>query len=300
MSEHIARVTRIQRFCTHDGPGIRTTVFFKGCPLRCAWCHNPETRSSRPGIMYADRMCVGCALCVSVCPNGAHEISDVHAIRAGSCTGCGRCAEVCPAGALEMDSALMPVSEIIAEVLKDRAFYGETGGLTISGGEPVLQSEACLALLRAAKDAGISTAIETCGFFDPRCIPELADATDFFLWDFKDSDAERHRLYTGHTSERIIANLRLLDSYPVRIHLRCIMVEGVNMTAEHAAAIAELYASLAHCVDVELLPYHAYGVSKAAQAGLQADPHREWIPSDERMAEFSDALTSRGVRLHVK
>lgn len=300
MSDTFARISRIQKFCTHDGPGVRTTVFFKGCPLRCAWCHNPETRSSKPGILFSEKLCVFCGNCEIACSEAVHSINNKHHIRLEKCLGCGRCASVCPTGALEPDSTLMSTETILAEVLRDRVFYGANGGITLSGGEPMFQPEACLSLLRSAKESNITTAIETCGFFEPEYIPELAKVTDTFLWDFKDSDPERHRKYTGHSNHRILDNLRILDEYPANIHLRCIMVDGVNMTREHALAIAELSASLKHCRDVELLPYHAYGISKATQAGIAMEAHREWIPSPERMQEFSDLLAQAGAKLHKR
>lgn len=295
-----ANVTKIQKFCTHDGPGIRTTVFFKGCPLRCRWCHNPETRSPARRILYSQMLCVGCRYCANVCPNGVHEIGDTHTVAAAKCTGCGLCAEACPTGAVEMDSREMSVSEIIDEVMRDRAFYGDNGGLTISGGEPMFQPEACIALLRAAKAAGITTAIETCGHFDEKHIEDLAGCTDVFLWDMKDTPAERHRRYTGQTNGLILENLKRLDRYDVKIHLRCIMVEGVNMDEAHADGIAEAFASLRHCAEVELLPYHAYGVSKAAHTWNDVEAHREWIPAPERLEWFSGLLASKGIKLHKR
>ena len=300
MCDAAARVARIQKFCTHDGPGIRTTVFFKGCPLRCAWCHNPETRSPRPGVMLSGKLCIGCMGCVEACLQGAHAFADAHTIARHKCISCGKCADICPTGSLEMDSRLMSIEEIMQAVLGDRAFYGEDGGLTISGGEPMFQPEACLALLRAAKEAGITTAIETSGCFDSRHIPELAEVTDTFLWDFKDSVPERHRRYTGSDNALILANLRYLEEYAADVRLRCIMVEGVNMTDEHMHAIAEVFHSHKNVRDVELLPYHAYGASKAAQAGVEADAHREWIPAAERMEEMRSILEKLGVELHKR
>lgn len=300
MSEVMAKVTRIQKFCTHDGPGIRTTVFFKGCPLRCQWCHNPETRSPKPGMLYSAKLCVGCGECAAVCQNGAHGFSETHTLDRSRCTACGACAEACPTGAMEPDSRLMTIPEIMKAVLTDRAFYGDIGGLTVSGGEPMHQPDACLALMRAAREAGVTTAIETSGMFDGRFLPALAGVTDTFLWDYKDSDPERHRLYTGGSNETILANLKKLDATGANIRLRCIIVEGVNADRRHVAAIAHTFNTHKSIKTVELLPYHAYGTSKAEQAGIPAEPHREWIPSDARMDELSSALKELGVKLHTK
>lgn len=300
MSDTSVRISRIQRFCTHDGPGVRTTVFLKGCPLRCVWCHNPETRSASPGIMFSDKLCVCCAACESACNAGVHTVKAAHVFDATLCKGCGACAGVCPTGALEMDSTLMTTEQVMKEVLKDRPFYKNTGGLTLSGGEPMFQSNACIELLKSAKAAGITTALETCGYFDSAYLPDLATFTDTFLWDYKLTDPEAHRKYTGHSNALILKNLRMLDKYPVDIRLRCIMMEGVNMTPEHAAGIASLFSSLEHLIDVELLPYHAYGTSKAVQAGISVEPHREWIPKDDSIETFSRMLASMGVKLHVR
>lgn len=298
MCEIPVRVSRIQKFCTHDGPGVRTTVFFKGCPLRCAWCHNPETRSAKPGVLFTERLCVLCGACVNACENKVHSMGEKHFFHPERCSGLGKCAQICPTGALEADSTLMHTDEILREVLRDRAFYGEVGGLTVSGGEPMLQAEGCIVLLEKARRAGITTAVETCGYFDCAYLAALARAGDTFLWDFKDSDPERHKRYTGVSNEKILENLRLLDEYPVDIRLRCIMVEGVNMTKAHAEAISKLFLSLKHCTSVELLAYHAYGASKAAQAGIRQEPHREWIPTPERMNAFSRLLESMGTKLY--
>jgi len=300
MSEQTARVTRIQRFCTHDGPGIRTTVFFKGCPLRCVWCHNPETRDPAPGLLYSENLCAGCGECAAVCPAGAHTFTDGHVFNRTKCIRCSRCVEACPSGALEPDSRVITIGEIMDTVLSDRVFYGDAGGLTVSGGEPMFQPEACLALLQAARAAGVSTAIETSGCFDGRYLPQLAALTDTFLWDFKDHDPERHRQYTGASNAVILKNLRTLDSLGANILLRCIIVEGVNACEAHMSAIAQVFHSCRSIREAELLPYHAYGTSKAVQAGIKAEPHREWIPSDARMEELSASLRAKGVRLHNK
>ncbi len=288
-------VTKIQRFSTHDGPGVRTTVFLKGCPLRCEWCHNPETQSVRQEVMVSSSLCVLCGSCAAVC--AAHRVGEEHSFDRSVCTGCGRCADACPTGALERAAAEMSAEEILSAVMQDAVFYGESGGITLSGGEPMAHPAGTIALLRAAKDAGLHTAIETCGYFSPEYLPELAAVTDLFLWDCKDSDPVRHERYTGVSNVRILENLRALDALGAQIELRCILVKGVNLTDAYLAAIAETYHALHNCPGVTLLPYHAYGSSKARQLGREDNAHPAWIPAEEDMAHARDFLRDRNVPL---
>lgn len=292
------RVTDIQRFCMHDGPGIRTVVFLKGCPLRCAWCHNPETQSSYQEILFYPEKCIGCGACEAVCPVGAHQLQDGgHRYDRARCMVCTRCAEICCSKALEPAMKQMTANEIFEEVEKDRAFYGGQGGLTISGGEPMIQASEVMELLRICKNHGISTAIETCGYFDPAILPQMISLTDSFLWDFKDGNEERHKKYTGVSNAKIKSNLLLADSLGAATILRCIMVQKVNMQEDHYDAIAELWHQLKHCRYVELIPYHAYGGSKMIPLGKEGNGHPEWIPTGQMMQEAGTFLLSRGVRL---
>lgn len=277
-------VTKIQKFCTHDGPGIRTTVFLKGCPLHCIWCHNPETQSRRMEFFYSPQFCLGCGACVQICPASVHHLASEHKIDRKDCTGCMACTEACPSGALEATATLMSTETIMAEVIKDRAFYGTTGGLTLSGGEPLLHGRSVLPLLQAAKAAGISTAIETCGVFDASLLEELVPLTDLFLWDVKDTDPSRHQQNTGGALSTVLANLRMADALGARTRLRCILLSGVNLNEAHLTALAELYGTLRHCEGIELLPYHTYGDSKNEQLGRASAAQSEWIPSEEELA----------------
>lgn len=289
-------VVKIQRFSTHDGPGIRTVVFTKGCPLRCAWCHNPETQSALPQIFFRKKDCMGCGACVKVCEHGAQsfDTDGVHRFKSASCTGCLRCADQCPSGAIEPVGKEMAIEEIVEIVKRDTVFYGADGGITLSGGEPMFRAEACIALLHAAKRENMTTAIETSGYFSENYIKDLTNVTDWFLWDLKDGSSARHKQYTGVGNDRILQNLILCDKTAKRIVLRCIMVKGVNMDLTNLNTILKTYQKLNHCGGIELIPYHAYGGSKAEQLGGRENGRSAWIPSNEDMRGVREYLIKQG------
>ncbi|MBE6885052.1 MAG: glycyl-radical enzyme activating protein [Ruminococcaceae bacterium] len=291
-------VTKIQKFCTHDGPGVRTTVFMKGCPLRCRWCHNPETHQAHREIYYNDRLCIGCGACIEQCRVDCHKTENGrHIYERSGCLSCGSCAASCPGGALECCGEEKNVEEIIGEVLKDKAFYGSKGGITISGGEPMADPQGAVAIMQAAKRAGLSTALETCGYFDAKWIPVLADCTDHFLWDIKDCHDPRHIKNTGVSNRRILENLTLLEQYGAEVTLRCIMLRGVNMDEYNLGGIASLFLRLNCCKEVELLPYHPFGDSKRKLLGLEEAQRQEWIPGGEEMEVAKQFLKACGVRV---
>ena len=290
-------VTEIQRFCMHDGPGIRTVVFLKGCPLRCAWCHNPETQFAKREILFYPKKCIGCSACAYVCPNGAHNITDTeHIFNRKLCTGCEKCIEACCSKALAASSEIMTTDEVFAEIEKDRAFYGENGGVTLSGGEPFMQAQEAVELLKMCKNHGIGTAVETCGYFEASILEEAVPLVDCFLWDFKDGNDKRHKKYTGVSNDKIKRNILLADSLGANIVLRCIMVKGVNIKEDHFNAIAELWHRLKHCKYVELIPYHAYGGSKMTALGKKDNGNNAWIP-DKNDIEYARGFLER---LNVK
>ena len=284
-------VTKIQRFCTHDGPGIRTVVFLKGCPLACRWCHNPETQNGARGFYYIDNRCVSCGLCLSVCPHGARSPGAEQGIDNDKCRGCLQCAENCPAGALQISARDMTVEAVLDEVLKDAAFYGGGGGLTLSGGEPMLQAEST-DLLRAAKNKGLHTVVETCGYFDQSRLQPLADA-DLVLWDIKDTDDARHRQYTGVSNRLIVENLLAFDRLGGKTVLRAIMAKGINLHQEHIEALIALKNRLRHCQGIEPLPLHPYGASKYRQLGLPCGIEADWAPSPQEMEWVRDLLRTQ-------
>ncbi len=290
-------VTEIQRFCMHDGPGIRTVVFFKGCPLRCAWCHNPETQGNHAEMLYYSNKCISCGVCLSVCAHKAQTMPEAHAFDRSRCKACGLCAEVCPTEAMTPAAKDMTIEHILSAVLRDVSFYGAHGGVTLSGGEPMLHPEGALCLLSACKDAGLNTAVETSGEFSRMLIPALVKLTDLLLWDVKDTNDERHRQYTGVPNFRILDNLRLADRLGGHNRLRCIVIEGVNTDEAHWDNVAALYSELNCCEGVELLPYHAYGGSKMLPLGLADNGRREWIPTNERLESIKKRLCARGVNV---
>lgn len=290
-------VTEIQRFCMHDGPGVRTVVFFKGCPLRCAWCHNPEMQKGEQEILFYESRCIFCGACASACPAGAHGLHPERIFDRDRCVACGKCVHVCCTEALTAVRRDMTVEEILAAVEKDRSFYGETGGVTLSGGEPMTRPAGVLRLLEACRGVGLHTALETCGEFPYIFVPLLVKLTDLFLWDVKDTDDDRHKVYTGVSNRRILDNLRLADRLGGRTRLRCILVEGVNTVEAHYEALSSLALSLKHCEGVELLPYHAYAGSKMLPLGRPDNGRAEWIPDRGTVEAAKAHLTARGVRV---
>ena len=281
-------VTDIQRFCMHDGPGVRTTVFLKGCPLRCRWCHNPETQSAEQEILFYEKKCIQCGACEAVCPNGAQKAMTERIYDRKKCGLCGKCVQACNREALSFALKEMSLEELMEVMEKDRVFYGKNGGITVSGGEPMLHPKETLALLAACKERGIGTAVETCGYFNPEYLPELVKLTDVLLWDLKDTNEERHERYTGVSNKKILENLYEADRLGAKIVLRCIMINGVNMEENHYRGIAEVYHQLGGCVKVELLPYHVYGASKAQALGRADNGNKEWIPTEEWLEDGID------------
>ena len=260
------KIFNIQRFSTSDGPGIRTVVFLKGCPLNCAWCHNPESKSSANEIFYKKELCIGCGSCRDVCSLGGHIFQEgIHHFDRDKCALCGKCAEMCYSKALEICGEVKTAEDIMDIVLRDKPFYAESGGgITLSGGEPLMQQDFSLSLLRLAKKHGLNTAIETSGF-SGRDLTELNQYTDLWLYDIKIFPDDEHIKYTGVSNKVIFDNLYLLDRMGAKIILRCPIIPEVNLREQHFSELAKLSNSLKNIAAIHIEPYHPLGLSKAQQ-----------------------------------
>lgn len=288
-------ITEIQRFSVGDGDGIRTCIFLKGCPLRCEWCHNPETQNISPELLFYKSKCIECGLCINSCKANVHTIEKSHQINRGKCLSCFECTKSCPTIALEKCGNKMTIEKIISEVEKDRAFFGNNGGVTLSGGEPFMQKHAAVDLLKACKERGITTAVETCGYAAPDVLLSAVPFTDLFLWDIKDTDSDRHKRYTSASNELILKNLHAVSDAGARLRLRCILINGINTEKAHYESIANIALDIKNLEGVEFIPYHAYAGTKATFLGHDDNGKVDWIPSALQIEQAKEILRKKGI-----
>lgn len=288
----------VQHYCIHDGPGVRTGVFLQGCPLRCRWCANPESHGMSPRLLLRSEACVGCGACAEVCSTGAAGLRAGKAVTDRQrCTGCGKCVEVCPAGARGLSGRVMTVDEVMEEVCADALFYGDDGGVTLTGGECLLQADFSAAILRACRAEGIGTCIETCGDVPFAAFEAVAPALDFAFYDLKLMDGALHRRWTGADNARLLANLRRLsEELRVPLAVRMPLLPGINDDETNAAAMAEFLSVHVPTLQyVELLPYHRLGEGKRPQLELPHEETPTHVPSPEELEVFRQRLRERGV-----
>jgi pyruvate formate lyase activating enzyme len=259
----------IKRYAIHDGPGIRGTAFFKGCPLSCSWCHNPESQSRDPELLYRPSRCVGCGRCVSICPEKAVRMGGSLAVTdRDRCSACGACVLACPVGARSIVGESWTADALVDELAKDVLFFDQSsGGVTCSGGEPLFQPGFCAAVLRLCHERGIHTAVDTCGHADEAALRQVADCADLFLYDIKLMDDERHRRATGVSNGAVLENVVRLDRWGKRIWIRVPIVPGINDDEENLAELAALVRTLSSVGAVQLLPYHRGGEEKRKGLG---------------------------------
>ena len=294
----------LKRYALHDGPGIRTTLFLKGCPLRCVWCHNPESWASGKQRLYKQVKCIGCSSCVDACPEGALKLTPEGIRPTGRpCRVCGACADAGPALAMEICGREWPMDELMAEVEKERGVMTDSGGgVTLSGGEPLLHPEYTLELLAELGRRGFHRAVDTTLYADPDTVRAVAQACDLFLVDLKVMDSAAHRRYTGVPNERILDNLRLVASLGVPYWIRIPLIAEVNASEENIASTAAFLRTLDRLPDeVDLLPYHDIGKGKHERLGTTYNPNGLSLsaPSTENQARCVHQLEAAGLTVKI-
>ncbi|MGB9919710.1 MAG: glycyl-radical enzyme activating protein [Moorellales bacterium] len=301
MAEVRGMVFNIQRYSIDDGPGIRTTVFLKGCPLRCLWCSNPESQSADPEVVHRDSLCIRCGRCVEVCPKHAIALTEKGVgIARGLCECCGRCVEVCDPGALKMLGSEMSVQEVFAEVRRDRSYYEYScGGVTVSGGEPLQQPEFVAELFVRCQKAGIHTCLDTSGYADREALEKVLPHTDLVLFDLKHPDPEVHRRLTGVGISVILRNLRHLVEKGKAVVIRIPVVPGYNDRPEEVRSQARVVADLG-LGRVDLMPYHRLGVGKYQMLDRSYGLLEVTPPSREQLENIRQTFEAYGIDCRIR
>ena len=294
-------IFNIMKYSIHDGPGIRTTVFMKGCPLRCLWCHNPESQLPKPQLIRFPARCIGCGNCAKVCSTGAITISDNKTkYDMSKCNSCGLCAEVCYAEAMEMAGKYMDAKEVMKEVEKDMPFYEESGGgVTFSGGEPFMQQDFLRELLISCNNKGIHTAVDTSGFVKKDILLDLSKYIDLFLYDLKLMEDAKHKKYVGGSNEIILDNLKELVRIGKRIFVRIPIIPGINDDVENLEAIGRFLSGIRGIEQVNILPYHNIAKEKYKRLNKEYSLSDLKAPSQEKMEEIAEKLTTYGFKVKI-
>lgn len=298
-NELVATITDIQKFSVHDGPGIRTVVFFKGCPLRCQWCQNPETWSAQPEMMYTASACIRCGACEITCTQKAVQLTiNGVAIDKSKCIACGTCVKTCFAEARKKVGKVMNVDEVLSIILQDVSFYQENGGVTLSGGEVLLYADFAAELLKRAKENHIHTAIETCGFADWTSFQKILPFVDLVLFDVKHTDNDIHKKYTGQGNDLILENLKRITELSKDVIIRVPYIPGVNDSDENIKRTGELALQL-NVKMIHLLPFHQMGQGKWHGLGREYSFECNALPDPERVEQSKKLLEDLGVEANV-
>jgi pyruvate formate lyase activating enzyme len=287
----------IQRFCVHDGPGIRTSVFLKGCPLQCLWCHNPESAIKEEQLLYYAEKCNGCGRCVEFCNTGANSIIEgLHVFKRDNCSMCGHCAKICPQDAFEIAGYVIEPDELIKKIIRDRAFYEETGGgVTFTGGEPLAQLSVLKEIINKCRDERINIAIETSMMALWSDIVNLIETVDLWICDLKAITGELHKKGTGVNNDIILRNLCKMKSAAHKMWIRIPLVMGFNDSDEEFEKIAEFLREY-ELARVEIMPYHDLGLSKYYALNQEKKEFEFTVPSEKYISRFKDILISNNVR----
>jgi glycyl-radical enzyme activating protein len=289
-------IFEIQRFALHDGPGIRTVIFLKGCSLRCAWCSNPESYVPAPQLIFDSGKCSNCRLCIPTCREEVLTWNEEKLqVNFASCTACGDCIRVCVPDALRISGYKALAGEIIEDIQRDKPYFDQSGGgVTLSGGEALLQADFCGELLQLVKEEKIHTCVQTAGFVVWSQIEKILPFTDLFLFDFKLSTDDDHKRFTGRSNQLILDNLSKLDAYGAQIILRCPIIPGINDTEDHFQHIVEISNQYQNIKGVEVMPYHNWGIQKFNQIGLTSSENLPNQNAFDKKQEWEDFLRARG------
>lgn len=295
------QIFAIKKYAIHDGPNIRTTVFFKGCPLRCAWCHNPEGITPGIGHLWQKNLCIGCGQCVDECDASALALNKEGICRnSAKCDGCGHCVEICPALAHEAVGRSVDISQVMEQVKKDIPFYDRSGGgVTFSGGEPLFQPAFLFELLVACKSMGIHCAVDTCLYAKQDHLEKIVGLTDLFLFDIKHMDSTMHEKFTGRPNDLILDNIRFLAASKAKIRFRIPLIEGVNTDSANIDKTGRFIAGIRPESRVDLLPFHDMAKAKYKKLGMPLANFELSCPNKEKIAHCATLLEAHGLHTTI-